>query len=356
MKIIHAADIHLGTPLNKGFPKDLADDINIAVRASFTKMLEYAEENGIKAILLAGDVFDSDVPGKKDTDFFYGAVNAHPDITFYYLRGNHDAYGEPRKLDNLKIFGTEWTYYDLGENVVLAGIEMDKTNAVRLYGELELDAGKTNIVMLHGNVSSRIAAYEIHLKSLEGKNIDYLALGHIHKREEGRLDNRGFYAYPGILEPRDFGEGGEHGFSVLDISHGVIRSEFQKNASREFKEIEIEIPREMANAYMAPGIVIDALRGFRNPKNLYRVILVGEKEEDAPDIAGDIETRIKGSGICSYIEVIDNRVPYIDVEALKEGDTLFAEFVREIEQSSLDENEKKEAISLGLRALRGELK
>ena len=36
----------------------------------------------------------------------------------------------------------------------------------------------------------------INIKSLKNKNIDYLALGHYHKFEIEKLDNRGVYCYP----------------------------------------------------------------------------------------------------------------------------------------------------------------
>lgn len=91
MKIIHAADIHLGSKMDSRFPKEIAEKRKTEVRNTFRRLAKYAAENGVCAVLLAGDVFDSDIPFKKDKDFFYNVIENTPSVDFLYLRGNHDA-------------------------------------------------------------------------------------------------------------------------------------------------------------------------------------------------------------------------------------------------------------------------
>ena len=55
------------------------------------------------------------------------------------------------------------------------------------------------------------------------KNIDYLALGHIHKYKQAELDQRGVYCYSGCLEGRGFDECGEKGFVLLDIDEESLK-------------------------------------------------------------------------------------------------------------------------------------
>ncbi len=71
MKIIHAADIHLGSPLSS-----IEDSTKRTIRKneilnSFERLVEYAKENDIKIIMLSGDVFDNNSPYKKDKEYFY---------------------------------------------------------------------------------------------------------------------------------------------------------------------------------------------------------------------------------------------------------------------------------------------
>ena len=121
IKFLHCADIHLGSALTSRLPADRAEERRREMRATFGRMADYAAANGCAAVLLCGDVFDGDRPFKRDKEYFYGVIKAHPDIQFYYLRGNHDcrqSYTE--QLPNLKTFGGEWTYYDCG-GVTIAG-------------------------------------------------------------------------------------------------------------------------------------------------------------------------------------------------------------------------------------------
>lgn len=60
--------------------------------------------------------------------------------------------------------------------------------------------------------------------SFAGRNIDYLALGHIHKYKKGSIDSRGVYCYSGCLEARGFDECGEKGFVLLDTAAAVSGS------------------------------------------------------------------------------------------------------------------------------------
>ena len=90
MKIIHAADIHLGSKIDKSITKNISEDLKMAIRSSFNNMIEYANRNNINVILLSGDVFDSDTPTVKDKKFFFDSVRNNPNISFYYVRRHTD--------------------------------------------------------------------------------------------------------------------------------------------------------------------------------------------------------------------------------------------------------------------------
>ncbi|MDE7329837.1 MAG: metallophosphoesterase, partial [Clostridia bacterium] len=235
MKIIHCADVHLGSAMDSRFPPEKAEERRRELRASFSALADYAKENGVGAVIIAGDLFDSGRPLKRDKEFFYGVVKNNPQIDFLYLRGNHDelqSYTEAPQ--NLKTFSEEWQSYSYGD-IVVSGIEITSSNRVSLYSSLCLDGKKTNIVTLHGQIGAPADAGGINLSRLAGKNIDYLALGHLHAFSQGALDSRGIYAYSGCLEGRGFDEAGEKGFILLDIQNGKAGAKcvpFAKRAVR----------------------------------------------------------------------------------------------------------------------------
>ena len=76
---------------------------------------------------------------------------------------------------------------------------------------------------------------------MKNKNIDYLALGHIHSFEKEPLDKRGVYCYSGTLEGRGFDECGDKGFVLLDVNDNKITSEFVKFAKRTLHELVYDI-------------------------------------------------------------------------------------------------------------------
>ena len=173
IKFIHCADVHLGSKMEAKLPKHKAEERRVEVRKTFHRMVEYAKKEGVRAILLSGDVFDCDRPLKRDKEFFYDVVKGNPELDFLYLRGNHDSAEsyEEEGLPNLKRFSEEWTGYDYGE-VRVSGIEMSRENALSLYSTLQLDEKRKNIVMLHGQVSSTLGVDKINVHKLADKYID----------------------------------------------------------------------------------------------------------------------------------------------------------------------------------------
>ena len=61
MKLIHCADIHLDAPLGSVFPPEEAAKYRRAVLANFASLVRLADAGGADALLIAGDLFDSDV-------------------------------------------------------------------------------------------------------------------------------------------------------------------------------------------------------------------------------------------------------------------------------------------------------
>lgn len=341
MKIIHSADIHLGAPINS-FPKEVSEERKREVRNTFLRMVAFAKEKGVKVIMLSGDVFDRDKPHKKDVDFFYGIVEKNPDIDFLYLRGNHDQEGENRVLANLKTFSTQWQSYMYGE-VEISGIEFATENAASLYSTLALNEKKKNIVMLHGQIGG-----EINLTKLRDKNIDYLALGHIHQYEEGKLDGRGMYAYSGCLEGRGFDETGVKGFVLLDVED-KLSYDFIPFSLRSIERIELDVSR------LREGGEMQRLARNKIPfkkENIYRIELVGEVDADVEHFAEDVQRYLAGD--CAYVSVKDKTKKKIDYTAYDGDNSLKGEFVRTVRESTeYTEEEKAQIIAYGLKALAG---
>lgn len=281
MKLIHCADLHLDSRLDTHLPEEKARLRSAELLGTFLRLVRSAAERQVDAVLLAGDVFDTKRASARTAGELMEAIRAAAPIQFYYLKGNHDeanrAFWGQTLPENLHLFGREWTCYRLGE-LVIAGIEPDASAALTLYDSLALPAETTNIVLLHGQIATQPGEEMICLPRLKGKNIDYLALGHLHSYQEAMLDDRGRWCYSGCLEGRGFDECGEKGFSLVETDGKTLTSRFVPFAKRILHEVKTDITgletvtqlreaMERASAGLPPqDIVKFTLRGSCTPQ------------------------------------------------------------------------------------------
>ncbi len=349
MKIIHCADIHLGSKMDSRLPEDKALQRRREVLSAFGRMLDFAKREGVCAILISGDLFDSDRPFKRDKEFFFGAVAKHPDINFYYLKGNHDikeSYNQD-SLENLKCFSDEWRSYDLGD-ITISGIEITAGNSTSLYTSLSLNPARKNIVMLHGMTSTAMGKDLINTRSLRGNGIDYLALGHIHTAGISPLDERGILAYSGCLEGRGFDECGEKGFLLIDTEKS-FKPVFIKNSVRVIFETDIDIS-SAENAYEAFEIAKASLTVSK--ESLVRINLCGTVSFSDDHLAQTVESYL--ADYFYFVSVKNKTRIQPNISAAKDEISIKGEFLRLVLSSELSDNDKNEIISLGLSALGGQ--
>ena len=346
MKLIHCADIHLGSKMDVNLSGEKAEERRRELRASFTNLLDYAQNNGVEGVLLCGDIFDSDRPFKKDKEFFYNAIKNNPSITFFYLRGNHD--GEEsftEVLENLKTFSRSVTTYDFN-GINISGVELGQDNCTSVYSSLNLDKDRLNILMLHGTAGDTSGKDKVNLTKLRNKNIDYLALGHIHTYSQGKLDERGVWAYSGCLEGRGFDEAGEKGFILLD-TEGKITAQFVPFAKRKIHIFNVDISGA-TDDYSAYSIVKNNINCSK--KDIVRAEITGEISFDNADLAEEIQKRMASENYYLF-DVKDRTKRKFDISSLQGDITLRGEFIRTVIASAYSEEEKADIISAGLKAL-----
>jgi len=321
-------------------------------------MVDYARENGVRAILISGDLFDKAHIRKEAKKRVVAPIVENPEIDFYYLKGNHDRTdfmeeGIDDIPSNFHMFSDQgWTSYEL-EDIVISGMEINSSNVSTMAQRMVLNSVKTNIVMLHGQQSDydgKDGAEIINLTSLKGKFIDYLALGHIHKYIYGQLDERGVYCYPGCLEGRGFDETGDKGFVLLDIEDGKISSEFIPFALRRLHEITVDVTADMdlqATVAKAKELLLDV-----DSQDLIKFIITGERElDDELDIVRFVRMF---ENKYFFVKCYDRTKTLIDYDSFKYDKSLKGEFVRLVQSQDMDEDEKAKIIELGIKAIMGE--
>lgn len=360
MKLIHCADLHLDSSFHTHFTVGQARERNMELLNNFQRLVEYGQNIGVTGILIAGDMFDSNQVTIFTRSTVLELIRNYPDISFFYLEGNHDAKSYLKQSgqlpENLYLFGENWRTYQLGE-VAISGAELTGENGGFLGETLRLQEEQTNIVMLHGMVTEYQIAngeYILPLSSFRRKGIDYMALGHIHTYRKERLDSRGIYCYSGCLEGRGFDECGEKGFILLDISEdiGEVETTFIPFAKRKMYHIPVEVSGCMTSLEMSRKI------GEAINNN-------GIKEEDCVliKLTGRLDVMCEKNLLFLqkeyeehfyFIEIVDETQFAVDYAEFMVEESLRGEFVRMVQEGALSEEEKADIIRCGIMALSGE--
>ena len=148
-KIIHCADLHLDSPMETHMTEEQASIRNTEIIHSFLRLTEYAAKNDVRAVILAGDMFDGERVKVRTIDEILDAVRRTPNVDYLYLAGNHDdttyAFADHDIPTNLKLFSKEWATYEY-DGVAISGIEICEANAHSLYLNIPHKNGVINIV------------------------------------------------------------------------------------------------------------------------------------------------------------------------------------------------------------------
>lgn len=351
MKIIHTGDLHLESSLTTHLSSLKANNRKKELLNSFERMVNYANDNDVKVIIIAGDLFDKKRVSITAKRKVFDIISNNCNIDFLYVSGNHDDIdlSYEQLPENLKLFSNKWEKYSY-ENVDIYGINFTKTTNKFLYDTLITNPNKVNIVTIHGQVANYNSNDDISLNKLKDKNIDYLALGHIHTYQLDKLDDRGYYCYCGCLEARGFDEDGKKGFVLLEVNDNKIASQFIENAYRTVHIVNIDIS-EIASWVELKNKVNDATNHI-DSKDMIKVVLKGDFEFDQIKYNEQLLQYLSDKFYFAKVE--DETKLKIDISNFENEVSLKGEFLREVKNSLLDESIKDDVILCGLKALTGE--
>ena len=351
MRLIHCSDLHLDSRMESNLPAGQARERKAEILGTFSRMVGWAQERKVDGVLICGDLFDSRRVSARTAELVLEVMENAADVAFFYLRGNHDEgrqiFDGRRLPPNVHTFGEDWTYYRLGD-MVIAG--MEPGDWAGMYDTLALPEDTVNIVMLHGQEAARPGEELIALPRLRGRNIDYLALGHLHSHQERELDDRGRWAYCGCLEGRGFDECGEKGFVLVDTGEGRVETTFVPFAARQLREVVADISGCVTITQMR-GVMESAAAGI-SPDSLVKFTLVGtytpQTQKDLTYLAKYFSQRFW------FVKIKDDSRFRIERGSYEHDISLKGEFIRMVMASDKSDDEKGRIICAGLQALAGE--
>lgn len=345
MKIIHCSDIHLDSPLNSNLSYEKAKVRKREILLSFLSLVDFAVENDVRAVIIAGDLFDSNIISSETEKTLFEKISSAENIDFLYLKGNHDldVKFKTELPKNFKMFQNEFNTFCY-DNVCIGSIFPTDED----YSNIDFDNKTYNILAMHGTPDNPSDEYYVNLKELKNKNIDFLALGHIHKFSLGKIDKRGVYVQSGCLDGRGFDECGQKGFVLIDTDKNSF--DFIPFSSRIIEEITVDISSALSTLQIIS--LIENATETVAAENILRVVLCGKINKDVIKDVLLIKSHFDKKFFSFSLK--DNSNYVYDYEDYKNDISLKGEFIRNALKSEMSENERDKVISTVLCALNSE--
>lgn len=245
MKFLHIADVHLDSPfLGLSFlPSELFGQIKNAIQLSFEKAVNFAIDNDVDLVLLAGDTFDSIHPTPQSKIFFANQIKRLVDrqIQVVMVLGNHDY----SQIDDLllnespyfKIIGSneqieqvdfmtksQYKYRVVGFSYQHNHITEDIIAKYPPKNTSIYTIGLAHAGMKQSSVDQNNYA-PFTLNEVKDLNYDYFALGHIHLRQV--LSQEPWIVYSGNLQGRHVNEKDAKGFYFGQVDEQSQNTQLQ---------------------------------------------------------------------------------------------------------------------------------
>lgn len=273
-KFIHAADIHLDSPLHRldiyeGAP---VMEFRQATRRAFENLIQLAIAEKVAFVLIVGDLYDGDWKDYNTGLYLVGQMNRLKEagILMFVVAGNHDAASRITKTlrfpDNVRVFASDSPERFLLEEPLVAVHGQSFATPV-IKKDLSFDypepvSGYFNIGLLHTCATGR-EGHEPYApcspEALRNKGYDYWALGHVHQHEILAQDPPVVFA--GNIQGRHIRETGAKGCVVVAVDEAG-RTELSFTALDVVRWAAIEVNADGAHNGFD---IIDRARTRRRP-------------------------------------------------------------------------------------------
>lgn len=352
MRFIHAADLHIDSPLRglnryEGAP---VERLRGATRQALARLVDLAIDEQVAFVLIAGDLYDRDWQ-----DFHTGLFVreqmvrlGRQGIKVFIVQGNHDAQGVISRQvpwpDNVKMFSSkkaETVKLDEMQVAIHGHSFPDREVPEDLVpGYPDAVPDYFNIGMLHTSLTGA-EGHDTYapttLANLRAKGYDYWALGHVHARQVVCEQPR--VVYPGNLQGRHARETGPKGCELVSVQGGMVDASVMALDVVLWHQVEVDLS-SAHHLDQVPKLVSDALQvaasGAIEALHAVRLTLIGETKLHAQEAQqpGTLAAAVQAAaqdvtGAEVWIEKIKLRLRSpIDRNRLAQGTDALGELVR----------------------------
>lgn len=350
LRLLHTADVHLGAR-----HADLGDQASTQRErqfAAFRATVDLALAEKVDAVLVAGDLFDSNTQPKRSVERVAAELRRLADaaIRTVVIPGTHDVYdgasvyraydlaalaGLPPDTDRLVVLTPDRPDVVLGTLDLAVHGRVFATKRAPRSPLAGLDVADDNratwhVGMVHGSllIPGKTEHDEVVFTAEEvaASHLDYLALGHWHSTQRGQAGTT-LWAYSGAPEPVAVDQ--DRAGNVLlvtlverDGGRHVDVEEFRVGRTR-FDRVDVDA----ASVGSQPALV-ERLAALADPDLVLEARLIGIRPDDLDLVADEVERELSD-------RFFRLRVRDLTAAALPEGpllppDTIVGSLVRDL--------------------------
>ena len=326
MKFVHMADMHFDAVFSTFLDKqEMGKKRRLEQRDVFEKIIDYIKENNIPYFFISGDLYEHESVRQSTIEYINSLFKTIPSTKIFISPGNHDPflknsfYSKFNWNQNVTIFDGKLNQISLDDvNIFGYGFTDFYSDRVKL-NSLNLDKSKLNILVMHGSLDSsetlELQYNPISHKELENLGFDYVALGHIHKRnfniEDINKNNK--IIYSGSTISLGFDELGSHGIIVGDVTKENLSLKFIPLDPKTFEEMELNI----TDTFSEDDLIQEINNLILDENVYYKIILTGKRKFEID--VNNIKKIIMQENI---IKIKNKTKPDFDIEELSRKSTL----------------------------------
>jgi DNA repair exonuclease SbcCD nuclease subunit len=382
LRLLHTADVHLGAR-----HADLGDRAAAQRErqfAAFRAAVDVALQEPVDVVLIAGDLFDSNVQPRRSVERVAAELRRLADagIRTVVIPGTHDVYDRAsiyRAHDLAAMSGGQpgdafvTVLTPERPSVRFEGLDLEIHGRVfatkraphsPLEGfVVDREAGPTwHVAMVHGSVAipGKTDGDEVVVTpdEIAATGLDYLAMGHWHSTQRGRAGMT-TWAYPGAPEPVALDQDRAGNVLIVgleDTPDGRQVAIHERRVGRtRFERLELDA----ATIESQPALVTSLARRA-DPDLVLDVRLGGVRPDELDLNVDEVESALAPSFL--KVRVRDRSTPALTEGPLPSEDTIAGAFIRDLEarirakEATSDETgagELRDALRLGRLLLAG---
>ncbi len=360
MKLVLFSDLHLDSVFSwtAGTP-EAARKRRQALRDTLNNIVALAAEVDADAILCGGELYEHERFTPDTAAFLKSAFERLHPVPVFIAPGNHDWYGPQslyRRVDwspNVRVFDTRRLQpVELNDGLTLWGAaHLAPANTPGFLEDFQVDRGGLHLALFHGSEKGwfseqggdKVLHAPFDTEQIQYSGLHHAFVGHYHRPRDDET-----FTYPGNPDPLAFGEDGDRGAVVASVQgDGTVQRERVSVGITEVHDLSVDVT-ESASQQDVRERVQEALKGL---SGFARVTLSGELSADIDFRPRDLST-IDSTLDSVLVEVDTIHIAY-DFVSIREEQTVRGEFVQEVWEQHLEEEEKQRILVTGLRALDG---